>query len=379
MGELINIINMNLLCTALLASLVVALASARSIDVLEDLTIDERLAQAGGDQSAFAVFPENGTVKVDMDIIYTAEQWEEIQHARENPELFKAKNNNRYRWTNKIVPYTISSAFTSADRKQIQSAVDEWNRKTCLTLKPRTNERNYVSIVDGGGCSSMVGMVGGAQRLTLGRGCRYHATIVHEFGHAIGFEHEHQRPERDSYISINMQNVIDGYKFAFNKYSHVSSHGVGYDYGSVMHYGQTAFSKNRRVTIQTKDPYWQNRIGRAPGLAESDVKLAKIIYNCNGDSGSGGNNENGGNGGTGGVADCVNYDNQCDGWAARGECERNRWMIPNCRKACKKCHPKTCTNVHPDDAQCQRWAYNDECVKNPYWMSRNCALACNTC
>merc|ERR550532_3020997 len=240
---------MNTLCTALLASLAVALVSARSIEVLEDLTIDERLAQAGGAQSAFSVFPENGTVQVEMDIIYTAEQWEEMKLARENPEAYKATSNSRYRWTNKIVPYTISSAFSSNDRRQIQSAVDEWNRKTCLTLKPRTNERNYVSIVDGGGCSSMVGMVGGAQRLTLGRGCRYHATIVHEFGHAIGFEHEHQRPERDSYISINTQNVLDNFKFAFNKY----------DYGSVMHYGQTAFSKNGRVTIQTKDPYWQSR------------------------------------------------------------------------------------------------------------------------
>jgi len=39
--------------------------------------------------------------------------------------------------------------------------------------------------------------------------------------------------------------------------------GVPYDYGSIMHYPEKAGSKNGLATIITKDPAWQNLIGKS--------------------------------------------------------------------------------------------------------------------
>ena len=40
----------------------------------------------------------------------------------------------------------------SGDQAQIQAAVNDWNRYTCLRFRPYQNgDRNYINIVGGGG------------------------------------------------------------------------------------------------------------------------------------------------------------------------------------------------------------------------------------
>lgn len=65
---------------------------------------------------------------------------------------------------------------------------------------------------------------------------------LHEIGHALGLVHEHQLPNRDSYIDILWDNVKPEWKQWFDKYSSnefSSTADVPYDLSSVMHYGIT--------------------------------------------------------------------------------------------------------------------------------------------
>ena len=64
-------------------------------------------------------------------------------------------------------------------------------------------------------------------------------TISHEFGHAIGFQHEQTRPDRDNYVDVYVENIKPKYEYTLDKLSteRVNDFGVPYDYTSLMHYG----------------------------------------------------------------------------------------------------------------------------------------------
>ncbi|CAK5113229.1 unnamed protein product [Meloidogyne enterolobii] len=78
---------------------------------------------------------------------------------------------------------------------------------------------------------------------------------------------------------------------------------------------------------------------------------------------------------------CFNENICCQLWGAMGECRKNQaWMTCNCRVACGMCYSEdydygTCSDYHN---QCGQWASQGECNKNG-WMLENCKSSCNTC
>lgn len=96
-------------------------------------------------------------------------------------------------------------------RKQtLLSSLRYFEKVSCFKFVERTNQRDYLFIVPLEGCYSYVGKIGGRQTLSLAGDCIADYIIWHEIMHAIGFEHEHQRPDRDNFIKVEYSNVIPG-------------------------------------------------------------------------------------------------------------------------------------------------------------------------
>ncbi|CAL1266936.1 unnamed protein product [Larinioides sclopetarius] len=192
----------------------------------------------------------------------------------------------RFRWPGypgkATVPYYIDPSLRNIEHL-IEQAIQQYHKNTCIRFVKRTNERNFVHIVQKRGCYSYVGKINGAQELSLGRGCWYVGTIVHELGHAIGLYHEHQRSDRDQYLNVYSNNVIEGQIHNFQKTRANQEIIAGrYDYTSIMHYGNYAFSRQpgRLRTMEAKDGTPLKEPYEKPGLNQNDIDLIKTLYKC---------------------------------------------------------------------------------------------------
>lgn len=87
------------------------------------------------------------------------------------------------------------------------------------------------------------------QAISIGKNCDKFGIVVHELGHAVGFWHEHTRPDRDDHVVIIRENIMIGQEYNFNKLTadEVNSLGENYDFDSIMHYARNTFSR-----VQTK-------------------------------------------------------------------------------------------------------------------------------
>ena len=178
------------------------------------------------------------------------------------------------------VPYTMSGDFQPWEVAQIQYAMQSYHDKTCVRFEPRQDQRDYISIENKDGCYSSLGRVGGQQVLSLSRrGCVYHGIIQHEINHALGFQHEQTRSDRDQYVRINWDNINPNNVYNFYR-QYTNNLGTPYDYSSIMHYGRTAFSLRYGKDSITPIPDSNVQIGQRQGMSYLDIVRINRLYNC---------------------------------------------------------------------------------------------------
>ncbi len=182
------------------------------------------------------------------------------------------------RWKNGVVPYIINSNLSNTQEQDTKGAIAHVNQKTNVKMIPRANQTDYIEFTthDGEACWSAVGRQGGKQTIRLEKGSCGKGTIIHEIGHALGLFHEQSREDRDNHITVNWENIKDDYKFAFDKHIDDAFDVGAYDYGSIMHYRSTSFSKNGKATITPK--IMGVNIGQRTGLSAGDIAAINKLY-----------------------------------------------------------------------------------------------------
>ncbi|KAK6057906.1 astacin [Cooperia oncophora] len=163
--------------------------------------------------------------------------------------------------------------------------------------KLATKDRIMVFPEDG--CWSYVGKLGGEQKLSLGSGCETGSSPAHGgSGHALsdfptmsstrirrlhhGEQAQHQSKCSPVPLSHGFTTEVD-WLSQFNKETTKTNdnYNMTYDYGSIMHYGGTSASFNKKPTMVPFDIDYQQTLG-SPFISFIELSMLNEHYGCKG-------------------------------------------------------------------------------------------------
>ena len=190
-------------------------------------------------------------------------------------------------WDWGVIPYQLAPNFPADELQNIRTAMRGWESVAPILFVPRTTQSGFLAITrddvvpdstnDLSPCFSDVGQrlgFGRMHRANLGSGCaRAIRTIYHEFGHAIGFHHEHQRSDRDGYIAVDLNMFQPDLRVWYQKLTLPLT--GSYDLLSVMHYAPGA-----GMTVLPQHQSLASQVGRMPTPSANDHNVAALLYNA---------------------------------------------------------------------------------------------------
>ncbi|XP_041972589.1 uncharacterized protein LOC121728463 [Aricia agestis] len=194
------------------------------------------------------------------------------------------------KWKHGLIPYFINpKSYDSYLADTIISAFDYIEKTTCIRMqrlrerpidKKSLNEADWLFITNPAGIRQCVHSNErnpnlGVQVVVIGYNCMSLGEIAHEIMHVLGFSHEHTRPDRDRYITVDWNNIKPGYRKYFDLQSENPLTFLPYDYASVLHYPARAFSKNGKLTIEVPAGI---TIGKRESLSQIDIEKVSTIY-----------------------------------------------------------------------------------------------------
>jgi len=195
------------------------------------------------------------------------------------------------RWDYGIVYYSIKADNWPAGRigdikaamRMIEQATAV-NGNPCIQYRQRTTQSAYLYIqlsAKDEGCYTYLGKSAKQpQTMKLEAWCPV-GSIAHEFIHALGFDHEQRRHDRDDYIWINWNELPndDNTRWQYQKYTAQQNdpQGTRYDYGSIMHYPANRGILGGPIIIPKQQGV---KIGQRIRPSAIDIERIQLHYGC---------------------------------------------------------------------------------------------------
>ena len=182
-------------------------------------------------------------------------------------------------WPQGIIPLRFDSDITSTQRNKLMQACRAWEATGVITCTVYSDQDYWLDVMKrDNDCYATRGYYvreDAPQKpyddnvVNIGKSICWQtdAILIHEFGHAVGLAHEHQRSDRDAYIALIDENLasehINGhgnYSYSFTVLSEVTSE-TAYDFQSIMHYPYCRHAKAPGLTTIVAKPGYASESG----------------------------------------------------------------------------------------------------------------------
>uniref|UniRef100_A0A8R1DT52 Zinc metalloproteinase n=1 Tax=Caenorhabditis japonica TaxID=281687 RepID=A0A8R1DT52_CAEJA len=205
----------------------------------------------------------------------------QIEHGRAKRQMMKSGA----KWKNGVVNYYFDETNKPDRVKTMLSAMDYIASQTCIEFKndSAAAQRLKINGAVRTGCSSDVGAPGtlvsqtGTAVLHF-ENCPTMGSAVHELSHSLGSFHEHNRPDRDQYLDVDMAEVkrIGAQRNMGTQPAGMVLTYVPFEYGSCMMYDTM---KYKTRLMKPKQPEYERTMGnRRVGFY--DIEKINKYYNC---------------------------------------------------------------------------------------------------
>jgi hypothetical protein len=202
-------------------------------------------------------------------------------------------------WPGGVIPYDISR-LTPPQQTNVLKAMQRWmDTGAALRFIPRTGEVEYVNFTgatNAGNNTSCVGFKKGVRadiNITTFWWGQQEWMVVHELGHVLGFFHEHQRWDRDHFVTIHYDHIKPGRAGDYDWISKTNwiVNSLPYDFRSIMHYRicwasncesrcKDGVGSSPCAVIEPLDKAFDGVIGQWSdnGISALDGERARLVY-----------------------------------------------------------------------------------------------------
>ncbi|XP_054719525.1 zinc metalloproteinase nas-15-like [Uloborus diversus] len=120
----------------------------------------------------------------------------------------------------------------------------------------------------------------GEQEIVLNAvNCDDRGEILHEMMHTVGFNHEHNRIDRDQYIKVNFLNIPLEWRNQYTADEEWTFNSLGpYDFYSLMHYEIQSPDRKKPAFTILKDNVNATLVGQRMFLSEIDKQKIRSLY-----------------------------------------------------------------------------------------------------